>query len=88
MYLQQQITCKQKYKMYNKKNQKLKRKMQNLRLNKFEQEAIRRKSIEINKKLVEKGKAPLKESELLHKILKKAIKKTKLDENSEITIEQ
>lgn len=45
----------------------------NLRLTIEEQEQLRNKSIEINKKLVSEGQAPLKESELMHKILKEII---------------
>lgn len=38
-----------------------------MRINDLEQEAIRKKAIEINKKLVEEGAAPIKDSELVHK---------------------
>lgn len=58
----------------------------NLRLNKYEQETIREKSIEINKKLIAKNKQPVKESELLHIILKKTIKKVYVNENGEIEL--
>lgn len=61
--------------------------MENLRLSKNEQEAIRAKSIEINKKLVEKGKAPYKESELIHIILKETIRKLMVDETGEVKIQ-
>lgn len=50
-----------------------------MRINDLEQEAIRKKAIEINKKLVEEGAAPIKDSELVHKILIAAINKTKVE---------
>lgn len=59
----------------------------NLRLNKYEQEKIREKSIEINKKLISKNKQPVKESELLHVLLKKTIKKLYVNENGEIDLD-
>lgn len=55
-----------------------------VRINDLEDEAIRKKAIEINKKLVEYGKAPVKDTELLHKILINCIKNIYLDDNIEI----
>lgn len=40
-----------------------------IRLNTEEQELIRKKSIEINKMLIKTGQEPLKDSEIVHKIL-------------------
>lgn len=56
------------------------------RINDIEEEAIRKKAIEINRKLIDAGKAPMKDSELVHEILGKAIKIAKLDENHKITL--
>lgn len=56
------------------------------RINKIEQEALRKKAIEINKKLVDNGKSPLKDSELVHEILLKAIKISTLDRDFNVTL--
>lgn len=57
-----------------------------MRINDLEQEAIRKKAIELNKRLVEAGKAPLKDSELVHAILIKSIKSAYLDSEYKIQI--
>lgn len=45
----------------------------NIRLTAAEQEALRKKAIEINKELVKRGMQPLKDSELVHTFLERAI---------------
>ncbi|EGH28949.1 hypothetical protein PSYJA_08208 [Pseudomonas syringae pv. japonica str. M301072] len=60
----------------------------NVRLTNAEQEAIRQKAIEINKLLIKKGMQPLRDSELVHKILEKSVPYAKLNENGEIVIEK
>ncbi|MWK56682.1 hypothetical protein GO594_11960 [Pseudomonas otitidis] len=45
----------------------------NVRLTLAEQEALRKKAIEINKELVKRGMQPMKDSELVHAFLEKAI---------------
>ena len=57
-----------------------------MRINDLEQEAIRKKAIELNKRLVEGGKAPVKDSELVHAILIKSIKSAYLDSEYKIQI--
>ena len=57
-----------------------------MRINDMEQEAIRKKAVELNKKLVEAGKAPLKDSELVHAILIKSIKSAYLDAEFKIQV--
>ena len=57
-----------------------------MRINDLEQEAIRRKAIELNKRLVEAGKAPVKDTELVHAILIKSIKSAYLDSEYKIQI--
>lgn len=59
-----------------------------LRLNKFEQEAIRIKAVEINKKLLDLGMQPLNDSALLHEILKIAIKSLKINNKGILYIEE
>ena len=60
--------------------------MTNLRINDTEKELIRKVSIDTNRKLVNLGKMPLKESELVHLILQKALKRTHIDEEVNIEI--
>lgn len=57
-----------------------------MRINDKEEAAIRKKAIEINKKLIESGMAPVKDSELVHKILIDAINRTKLQEGKIIVV--
>ena len=57
-----------------------------MRINDLEQEAIRKKAIELNKRLVEAGRAPVKDSELVHAILIKSIKSAYLDSEYKIQI--
>lgn len=45
-----------------------------LRLSEEEQELIRKKAVEINKALVNKGVEPIRDSELAHEILKQGLK--------------
>ena len=59
-----------------------------LRLTDWEQEELRKKCTEINKILINSNKEPLRDSELAHELLKIAIKKSKLDKNNNIYIEE
>lgn len=45
-----------------------------LRLSNIEVEALRKKSIEINRKLIALSKEPMKDSELAHKIIELGLK--------------
>jgi len=58
-----------------------------LRLSESEQEAARLKAIEINKLLIKRGLPPLKDSELLHKILELSISYTKLSAEGELFLD-
>jgi hypothetical protein len=58
-----------------------------VRLSDAEQEAIRKKAIEINKILINKGHAPLKDSELVHKILEKSVAYVQVDKEGGIFLE-
>ena len=60
--------------------------MTNLRINDTEKERVRKVSIDTNRKLGNLGKMPLKESELVHVILQKALKRTQIDEEGNIEI--
>lgn len=57
-----------------------------VRLSDAEQDAVRQKAIEINKLLVNAGLTPLKDSELVHKILQKAVPCAQLGDDGEIIL--
>ncbi|MEF9673167.1 hypothetical protein QNM99_17250 [Pseudomonas sp. PCH446] len=59
----------------------------NVRLTAGEQEAIRQKAIEINKLLIKQGRQPLRDSELVHKILEKSVPYVRLSESGEIVVD-
>ena len=59
----------------------------NVRLTVGEQEAIRQKAIEFNKLLIKQGKQPLRDSELVHKILEKSVPYARLTESGEVIID-
>ena len=59
----------------------------NIRLTKTEQEALRNKSIEINKMLVKKGREPLRDSELVHEILTQALNNIRVSESGTLYVE-
>ena len=58
-----------------------------LRLTNDEQEMLRKKCVELNKLLINKGKEPIKDSELAHEILLKSIACAKINEAGKIYIE-
>jgi hypothetical protein len=58
-----------------------------VRLTNNEQEALRKKCIEINKLLIKNNRMPMKESELIHEILEKSITYIQVDNKGEIYIE-
>lgn len=58
-----------------------------VRLSDAEQEAIRQKAIEINKLLIKQGRQPLRDSELVHKILEKSVVCVQLNAAGEIVLE-
>lgn len=57
-----------------------------LRLKESESEAIRKKAVDVNKKLVNLGKEPIKDSELIHKLLDLAIKNVIVNKYGELEI--
>lgn len=58
-----------------------------LRLTKIEQELLRQKAIEINKLLIKKGRQPVRDSELAHKIIAEAIPKLEVSPEGDIVME-
>lgn len=57
-----------------------------VRLTTEEQEDLRKKCIEINKLLIKSNNMPIRESELVHKILEKTISYVDVTTKGEITI--
>lgn len=73
-----------KYKMLFFSNRK--QRMKTLRIKEAQEEKIRQTAILFNKKLVQMGKQPLRDSELAHKLLDAALEKAMIGENGEIQI--
>lgn len=59
-----------------------------VRLTTEEQDELRKKCIEINKLLIKNNKMPVKESELIHKILEKTISCVQVNNSGEFYIEE
>lgn len=57
-----------------------------LRLNEKEQELLRNKAVELNKKLIAKRQEPIKDTELAHIILQQAIDLVEVSESGKVTI--
>nr|WP_096911232.1 hypothetical protein [Acinetobacter colistiniresistens] len=57
-----------------------------VRLSESEQEKIRQKAVEVNKKLVDQMKQPLKDSELIHVILEEAINRIEVTKSGKVII--
>ena len=62
------------------------KKVKMLRLNDEEVESVREKAIEINKKLIRLEKEPIKDSELMHLILKLGTKNIIVNKEGEFEI--
>ena len=60
--------------------------MKTLRIKDKQEEQIRQLAIGFNKKLVQMGKQPLRDSELTHILLDAALDKAVLTENGEVTL--
>jgi hypothetical protein len=59
----------------------------NVRLTTVEQELLRQKAIEINKLLVKQGRQPLRDSELVHKILEKSLPYAQVSTDGDVYIQ-
>lgn len=60
--------------------------MQTLRIKESQSEILRRLSVNINKKLVQLGKQPMKDSELAHALLNEALERATIDDDGNVTI--
>ena len=59
----------------------------NIRLTNWEQEEIRKKSIEINKIRIKNGREPYKDSEMVHKILEISLPYIKVGNDGEVIVD-
>ena len=58
-----------------------------LRLTTAEQEALRKKCIDINKLLIKQGRQPIKDSELAHFLLEKSVAYVEVGESGSLELE-
>lgn len=58
----------------------------NIRLTQAEQEALRKKAVEVNKELVKRGLHPLKDSEIVHAFLEHAISSLEVSASGKLVI--
>lgn len=59
----------------------------NIRLSKEEQKELSEKYLEVNKVLINMGKRPIQESELVHLVLEKSINNIKVSKDGEIYLD-
>lgn len=57
-----------------------------IRLNENEKEILRKKSVEINQQLIKKGLQPLRDSQIIHAVLEKALPNLIVSESGNIII--
>lgn len=60
--------------------------MKSLRIKEDQSENLRQLAINANKKLVQLGREPLKDSEIAHALLNEAIKRAAVDEDGKLII--
>jgi len=58
----------------------------NIRLTQGEQEALRKKAVEINKELVKRGLQPMKDSELVHTFLENALNSLEVSASGQVVL--
>ena len=61
--------------------------MKTLRLKVHEMDQVRKKSLELNKELVEKGQPPIMDSKLLHRAISQAIPRMMLNEYGDVVLD-
>lgn len=60
--------------------------MKALRIKESQEESLRRLAVNANRKLVQLGKQPLRDSELAHALLNEALERAMVDDNGNLTI--
>lgn len=60
--------------------------VQSVRLNDSEQEKLRKKAVELNKALIQKGQQPIRDSELVHILIEEGIELIEINNSGKLTI--
>jgi len=60
--------------------------VQSVRLNDTEQEKLRKKAVELNKALIQKGQQPVRDSELVHILIEEGIELIEINNSGKLTI--
>jgi hypothetical protein len=60
--------------------------VQSVRLNDVEQEKLRKKAVELNKALIQKGQQPIRDSELVHILIEEGIDLIEINNSGKLTI--
>lgn len=60
--------------------------VQSVRLNNLEQEKLRKKAVELNKALIQKGQRPVRDSELVHIRIEEVIEFIEINNSGKLTI--
>ena len=60
--------------------------VQSVRLNDMEQEKLRKKAVELNKALIQKGQQPIRDSELVHILIEEGIELVEINNSGKLTI--
>ena len=60
--------------------------VQSVRLNDIEQEKLRKKAVELNKALIQKGQQPVRDSELVHILIEEGIDLIEISNSGKLTI--
>ena len=60
--------------------------VQSVRLNDMEQERLRKKAVELNKALIQKGQQPVRDSELVHTLIEEGIDLIEISNSGKLTI--
>ena len=60
--------------------------MKALRIKESQEESLRRLAINANRKLVQLGKQPMRDSELAHALLNEALERAAIDDNGNLII--
>ena len=60
--------------------------VQSVRLNDAEQEKLRKKAVELNKVLIQKGQQPVRDSELVHILIEEGIELIEIGNSGKLTI--
>ncbi len=62
--------------------------VQSVRLNDAEQEKLRRKAVELNKALIQKGQQPVRDSELVHILIEEGIELIEINNSGKLKIQK